>query len=252
MRYVYNWSQNIYLKTFALSSDWLQSVSDNRGGLEPTRTVTVRQVLSFHFHRWEKSRVTHVQRCSWLRLLSSIEFFNRFFFMNGLKFKTRETATITNVAVLHTTSPRTFQRSQDDVNCKDVKLRGLGLTLSHWWKVLWILRSFKKLEKVIYTVHSNTIYPWFLSKTKPKLVILHGHRSRCLHVRSSLAWQMPSSCLRDNSKLANPTLLTRALQMKILSSCMAHALIVIMEVSARHNSCLRVLQVRDNNVLRTV
>ena len=245
MRYVYNWSQNIYLKTFALSSDWLQSVSDNRGGLEPTRTVTVRQVLSFHFHRWEKSRVTHVQRCSWLRLLSSIEFFNRFFFMNGLKFKTRETATITNVAVLHTTSPRTFQRSQDDVNCQyrcQTPVEDFGRFFFEYLGV----------SNVIYTNHSNTIYPWFLSKTKPKLVILHGHRSRCLHVRSSLAWQMPSSCLRDNSKLANPTLLTRALQMKILSSCMAHALIVIMEVSARHNSCLRVLQVRDNNVLRTV
>ena len=47
----------------------------------------------------------------------------------------------------------------------------LLITLSHWCrKVLWILRSSKKLEKVIYTVHSNTIYPWFLiSKTKPKL-----------------------------------------------------------------------------------
>ena len=34
-----------------------------------------------------------------------------------------------NVAVLHTTSPRAFQRSQDDVNCtEDVKPRGLGLT----------------------------------------------------------------------------------------------------------------------------
>ena len=153
MRYVYNWSQNIYLKTFALSSDWLQSVSDNRGGLEPTRTVTVRQVLSFHFHRWEKSRVTHVQRCSWLRLLSSIEFFNRFFFMNGLKFKTRETATITNVAVLHTTSPRTFQRSQDDVNYKNVKHYGLGLTLSHWY-------FFKYLEvsKRSYTQFTLTLF----------------------------------------------------------------------------------------------
>ena len=28
-----------------------------------------------------------------------------------------------NVAVLHTTSPIAFQRSQDDVNCKDVKPR---------------------------------------------------------------------------------------------------------------------------------
>ena len=34
-------------------------------------------------------------------------------------------------------------------------------------------RSFKKHEKVIYIAHSNTIYPWFPSKTKPKLVILH-------------------------------------------------------------------------------
>ena len=41
-------------------------------------------------------------------------------------------------------------------------------------------RSFKKHEKVIYIAHSNTIYPWFLSKTKPKLFVLHRHRSRCL------------------------------------------------------------------------
>ena len=52
------------------------------------------------------------------------------------------------------------------------KQQSLGLTLSKWWQVLWILRSFKKLKKIIYTVHSNTImtiYPWFRSKTKPKL-----------------------------------------------------------------------------------
>ena len=49
------------------------------------------------------------------------------------------------------------------------KQQSLGLTLSQWWQVLWILRSFKKLKKIIYTVHSNTIYPWFRSKTKPKL-----------------------------------------------------------------------------------
>ena len=36
--------------------------------------------------------------------------------MNGLKFKTRETATTTSSAVPHSTSPRGFQRSQDDVN----------------------------------------------------------------------------------------------------------------------------------------
>ena len=41
-----------------------------------------------------------------------------------------------------------------------------------------------KLQKAFYkfinTVHSNTIYPLFLSKTKPKLVIVHRHHSRCL------------------------------------------------------------------------
>ena len=67
-----------------------------------------------------------------------------------------------------TTSPRTFQRLQD-INCEDVKPHGLGLTLSHWWKVLWILRSFKK---IIYTVYSNILYPWYISKTKPNLLIL--------------------------------------------------------------------------------
>ena len=40
--------------------------------------------------------------------------------------------------------------------------------------------DFSLLEKVIFTVHSNTIYPCFLSKTKPKLVILYSHCSRCL------------------------------------------------------------------------
>ena len=32
-------------------------------------------------------------------------------------------------------------------------------------------RSVQKLEKIKYAVHSNTIHPWFLSKTKPKLVV---------------------------------------------------------------------------------
>ena len=32
-----------------------------------------------------------------------------------------------NVAVLHMTPPRAFQRSQGDVNFKDVKTGGLGL-----------------------------------------------------------------------------------------------------------------------------
>ena len=47
---------------------------------------------------------------------------------NGLEFKRNRND---NVAVLHTTSSRTFQRSQDDINCKDVKPCRLGLTLSH-------------------------------------------------------------------------------------------------------------------------
>ena len=77
------------------------------------------------------------------------------------KFKTRDTAT--------TTSPFYTRRHREHFNV-------------HWWKVLWIIRirSFKKLEKVIYTVHSNTVYPWFLSKTKTKLVILYRHSSRYL------------------------------------------------------------------------
>ena len=102
--------------------------------LKQTRTVTVK-ITNLWFHRWEKTRITDV--CSWT-----------------------------------TTSPRAFQRSQDDVNCKYFKPRGLDLTLSHWWKVIWIIKSFKKLDKVIYTVYSNIIYALFLSKTKPKLVIL--------------------------------------------------------------------------------
>ena len=45
----------------------------------------------------------------------------------------------------------------------------------------------------MYTVHSNTIYPWFHSKTKPKLVILHRHRSRCfrsLMIRRNFYWRV--------------------------------------------------------------
>ena len=76
-----------------------------------------------------------------------------------------------NVAVTHTTSPRAFQRSRDVVTF--VKLSNLvewGLTLSHWWQVLWILSSLKKLKNVmprtVYSIYSNTIfiYPWFLPK----------------------------------------------------------------------------------------
>ena len=44
--------------------------------------------------------------------------------------------------------------------------RGLGLTMSHRWQVLWILKSLKVLGKAMYTVHSNTIYPWFLRQNQ--------------------------------------------------------------------------------------
>ena len=73
----------------------------------------------------------------------------------------------------------TFQRSQDDLKCKYSKLRALGF--------LWILRSFKKLKKVIYTLHSITllIRGFFLRQDKNKLSILH--RSRCLS--SLILWQ---------------------------------------------------------------
>ena len=55
-----------------------------------------------------------------------------------------------------TKSISTFARRRDSV--KVVKHHGLGLTLSHWWKVIWTL----------------------LSKTEPTLVTLHRHRSGCL------------------------------------------------------------------------
>ena len=44
------------------------------------------------------------------------------------------------------------------------------------------LRSFKKLRsyKINPISKFNTISPWFLSKTKPQLVILYRHRSRSL------------------------------------------------------------------------
>ena len=51
------------------------------------------------------------------------------------------------VTVLHTTLPRTFKRSQNDVSCKDVEHRRLGLTLSYRWRVLWILT--KNLEQLL-------------------------------------------------------------------------------------------------------
>ena len=69
---------------------------------------------------------------------------------NDLKFKTRETAT--------TTSPRrhrerfNVRKTTYSVNCEDVIPGGLRVALSHWWKVLWILRSLKQLEKVMYAV----------------------------------------------------------------------------------------------------
>ena len=60
-----------------------------------------------------------------------------------------------------TESISTFSRRRNFVKIS-VKPRGLGLTFSHWWKVLCILT----LGKVVYKVPSNTIYPWFLSKDK--------------------------------------------------------------------------------------
>ena len=73
-----------------------------------------------------------------------------------------------------------FKRSRDDITLLICQTSWIRFNVDQWWQVLWILSSFKKLEKVMYTVHSNTIYPWFLSKTKPKLFILHSHRSRYL------------------------------------------------------------------------
>ena len=75
--------------------------------------------------------------------------------MNGLKFKTNKKNRNDNVAVLHTTSARTFQRSQDDVNCKDVKLRGLGLILSHWWN--WKEKNSIFFEYLEASKSSNTV-----------------------------------------------------------------------------------------------
>ena len=51
--------------------------------------------------------------------------------------------------------------------------RGLGLTLSHFWAVdvFRILRSSNDVGIVMYTVHYTTIYPWFVSKTKPKMSV---------------------------------------------------------------------------------
>ena len=68
-----------------------------------------------------------------------------------------------NVAVLHTTSPRTFQRSQDDVNCKDVKLPGLD----------------SKSSKRSYAQFTLTLFMrGFFLKQKIKLhVILRRYRS---------------------------------------------------------------------------
>ena len=40
------------------------------------------------------------------------------------------------------------------------------------------LEASKSSKKAMYTVHSNAIYSWFLSKTKPKLVILNRRRSQ--------------------------------------------------------------------------
>ena len=54
----------------------------------------------------------------------------------------------------------------------------------------------------MYTVHSNTIYPWFLSKTKPKLVVLHRHRSRCSRSITCIALRAFIDCLRLNSTRA--------------------------------------------------
>ena len=100
-------------------------------------------------------------RCSWLRLLSSIfsiELFypkQRWRMVENLKQEKRQRRRSTHDV---TESTSTFSR------------RGLGLTLSHWWQVLWILRSFKKLGKITQIARSNT--ETLTSKTKPKPVCL--------------------------------------------------------------------------------
>ena len=107
-----------------------------------------------------------------MAIISRVATENWWKIINDLKFETKSCRSTHDV----TENISTFARRRNSVN-----QRGLGSTnvkpLSNWWQVLWILRSFKTLQKVIYTVPSNTIYPWFLSKTKPKLVILHCHRN---------------------------------------------------------------------------
>ena len=90
--------------------------------------------------------------------------------MNGLNFKTRETATTTSP--FYTRRHREhFNVRKTNVNFKDVKPRGLGgFNIEPLMESsLNTLTSFKKLGKVIFAVHCNTIYPRFLSKTKTGL-----------------------------------------------------------------------------------
>ena len=64
-------------------------------------------------------------RCPWLRLLQ-LRFFNWIFYRKQRWWMVRNL-----IKLQEKLQRRTFQRSQDDVtNCKDVKPRGLGLTLS--------------------------------------------------------------------------------------------------------------------------
>ena len=103
----------------------------------PGQRLAVRRnkLVSLDFHRWEKSRITDVHVVLGYKVTFfdfSIEFLSETKMMNGLKFKIwNKRNRNNNVAVLHTTSPRAFQRSRGDVNCKDVKPCGLGSILSH-------------------------------------------------------------------------------------------------------------------------
>ena len=120
--------------------------------------------------RWEKSRITDVHVVLGYKVVF-FHFSNWIFHPKQRWWMVWKSPTQDVTENISTFSSR---------RCNSVKMSNpvgyLGLTLSHWWKVLWILKSFEKLENALHTVYSNSIYPWFLSKTKSKLVTLHRQR----------------------------------------------------------------------------
>ena len=106
--------------------------------------------------------------------------------MKGLKFKTREIATTTSPIYTrrHREHFNVPMQGQGDINCKDVKPRGLGSKNFPFFEYLEASKSSKRIY-MLYTqfTRSLLIRSFFRTQKQSCMVVLHPHCSRCISPR---------------------------------------------------------------------